>query len=125
MSIPRLEMEGGRLVARRGPSPKPKRAGRKPDAERAESEPWRRDGYGAAYRAQRQLCIERARGRCQACGKLVAAKRRDGTWTVRGGETHHERPLRAGGAGGRLALLCTSCHRRADAALRRGEGSES
>ena len=93
------------------------------DAKRRPLEPWRRGGYGSEYRAERQECIDRAHGRCECCGRQVARRNRDGSWTVTGGQTHHERPLRDGGGEGRprLRLLCTSCHARADALLRAKE----
>ena len=130
MGIPRLVPDGARARKVAGPAP---RAGAprtyRSEAERSAREPWRARGYGRAYRAERQACIERARGRCERCGREVAFKdARTGRWTVRGGETHHTVPLAEGGRG-RLALLCVPCHRAADAAARdarrrRGGGSE-
>ena len=116
MVIPRLDPDG---VARYGSRPR-KSAPRKykSEAERRKAEPWRRNGYGQEYRARREVAIEAARGRCQACGRIVAIRTPNG-WRMRGGEVHHVRPLAEGGHGGELMLLCVRCHRAADAKLRR------
>ena len=110
--IPRLEPPYKRSTPR-----KPPRRYRS-ESERRRSEPWRRSGYGAEYRARRQAVIEAARGRCQRCGRAVAVRTSDG-WRMNGGEVHHVRPLAEGGHDGDLVLLCVRCHRAADAALRR------
>ena len=106
--IPRLEPPGKR--------DKPPRK-YKPEAERLKAEPWRRSGYGAAYRSRRREAIERTGGRCARCGRSVAILTAEG-WKMRGGEVHHVRPLAEGGSEGELVLLCVKCHRYADAKLR-------
>ena len=116
MAIPRLDPDG---VARYGRRPR-KSAPRnyKPEAVRRKSEPWRKDGYGHAYRVRRQAAIEAAGGLCQRCGRPVAVRTPNG-WRMKGGEVHHVRPLAEGGRDGVLVLLCISCHRLVDAELRR------
>ena len=106
--IPRLEPPG-----KRGKPPRKY----KPEAIRRKAEPWRRSGYGAAFRARRQKAIERTGGKCARCGRPVAIQTPDG-WRMKGGEVHHVRPLAEGGHDGGLVLLCISCHRIADSRLR-------
>ena len=118
--IPRLEPDGMHARVVRGPAPKSQRPREyRTNAQRSVAEPWRANGYGSEYRRARVRCIERARGRCEACGRTVATLGADGRWRMRGGEVHHVVPLAEGGDATRLALLCVSCHRKADAALRR------
>ena len=122
LRIPVLEPDGhggARVRTERKPSgPRVHRRGE--GAERLVSEPWRRTGYGAGYRDARQICIERAGGRCERCGLVVAVKR-VGRWACTTGQTHHRVPLRGGGPSSaeNLVLLCPSCHAKADARLRR------
>ena len=89
-------------------------------ADRSESEPWRKGGYGSDYRKARREVIERCGGRCQICGAKVAVKHGE-VWRMQGGEVHHIKPLCEGGGSdaGNLALLCIPCHRRVDAGRRR------
>jgi len=119
LRIPRLEPTGTRAKLRAWDKPRPAARYTADDSERSEREPWRRTGYGRAHRAERQRVAARQGGRCAYCGRVCAVF--DGEkW--RGGELHHETPLRRGGeSNGRRVLLCTSCHRKADAALRRRE----
>lgn len=126
LRIPRLVPDGTRCkVVTEAAAPK--RRGRKPDAERLASEPWRADGYGAEYRKARQEVMERQRGRCAVTGEQVAVKS-GGTWRIvqPGAGVHHRTALgEDGGADpANLVLLSASAHARADAARRRGEGSE-
>ena len=84
--IPSLEPDGIRSVAVRGHRPRDKTPRRyRPESERLAAEPWRSSGYGQEYRRARELCIDRARGRCERCGRTVAVKSR-GKWKVEGGE---------------------------------------
>ena len=121
LRIPRLEPSGTRAYLRAYEKP---RTSSTPysvdDRGRKQREPWRKDGYGRAYREERQRVIQRQQGRCADCGRQVATWK-DGRWT--GGEVHHEKPLRAGGGheAGNLVLLCPACHHRRDAARRRRE----
>ena len=124
LRIPVLEPDGrGGARIRTEAKPAQPRRPRTPDEERRRrtAEPWRGSGYGHAYRTERQRCIEEARGRCKDCGRVVARRNRDGTWSCTVGQTHHEEPLRDGGKG-RLVLLCPSCHARREALLRRSRG---
>lgn len=117
--IPSLEPDGIRSVAVRGHRPRDKTPRRyRPESERLAAEPWRSSGYGQEYRRARELCIDRARGRCERCGRTVAVKSR-GKWRVERGEVHHEVPLAEGGGCETLRLLCIPCHRAVDAELRR------
>lgn len=97
-------------------------AGRCPARNRS-SEPWRAAYRDPAWERARQDVIERQHGRCASCGCTCAEWTGD-RWSTRGlgGEVHHIVPLREGGsnAPGNLALLCTRCHRAADAARRSG-----
>ena len=126
LRIPVLEPDGhggARIRTERRPTgPRVHRKGE--DAVRAPAEPWRRSGYGKGYRSARQLACERAQGRCERCGRVVAAKRADGRWTMLGGQVHHVVPLRHGGTEdpANLRLLCPSCHAGADAQIRRRKG---
>ena len=87
------------------------------------AEPWRREYRDREYIRNRQAAIGRQRGRCADCGR-VCAEYVGGEWRTRrlGGEVDHIVPLAQGGTSeaGNLALRCRSCHRRADAARRRG-----
>ena len=121
MAIKRLEMHGAgaRIVE---PGAKRKRENRKPDSERLAAEPWRADGYGHAYRRNRQAVIERQRGRCAVTGKVVAEKK-GGTWRITepGAGVHHKVPLSDGGTDdpSNLVLLSASAHAIVDAERRR------
>lgn len=120
LRIPRLEPSGTRAYLRAFDKPRPSTPYSIDESQRREREPWRRDGYGRAYRAERQRVIQAQHGRCKDCGRQVATWK-DGRWS--GGEVHHERPLRDGGGheAGNLVLLCPACHHRRDAARRRRE----
>ena len=92
------------------------------DAERRRAEPWRASYRDPEYARNRQLAIERQRGRCKDCGRTCAEWDGRGWRTGRlGGEVDHEVPLARGGTNdaSNLALRCLHCHRRADAARRR------
>ena len=101
---------------------KRKRANRKSDADRLESEPWRAGGYGSAYRRNRQEVIERQKGRCAVTGKVVAEKS-GGTWRITepGAGVHHKVALSEGGTEdiANLVLLSASAHALVDARRRR------
>lgn len=118
--IPRLVPDGSGARVATEP-PRRKREGRRADSERLDSEPWRRGGYGLAYRKARQLVMERQRGRCAGCGRVVAEKGRDGWRSTLGGQVHHRTPLAEGGTDdpANLVLLCPSCHALEDARRRR------
>jgi len=94
------------------------------DAQRKAREPWRSSYRDREYIANRQVVIERQRGRCKDCGR--AAARWDGSkWVTKGmGEVDHEIPLAQGGTNEawNLALRCLHCHRRADADRRGRRG---
>lgn len=125
LRIPVLEPDGhGGAKVRTEYAPSAPRRQRTRDEERARGrvEPWRRTGYSGPYRAERQECIARAGGRCEGCGRVVAKRNRDGSWSTTIGQTHHTVPLREGGMGGPLQLLCPSCHAKADAVLRKKHG---
>lgn len=127
LRIPVLEPDGhggARIRTERRPSGPRRQRTRGEEEARGSGEPWRRTGYGQGYRSARQECIERAGGRCERCGRLVAIKRADGTWRMLGGQTHHRVPLRDGGGDGpgNLQLLCASCHAGVDAQIRRRKG---
>lgn len=87
------------------------------DALRKATEPWRESYRVKEYERNRQLAIERQRGRCKDCGRVCAALE-GGRWRTRGhgGEVDHEVPLADGGTNdaSNLALRCLSCHRKAD-----------
>ena len=91
------------------------------DARRKAREPWRQSYHDPEYARNRQVAIERQRGRCKDCGR-PAAKWDGVRWLTMGmGEVDHEVPLARGGTNdaSNLALRCLHCHRRADAARRR------
>lgn len=102
--------------------PRPKRAPTEGDRTRTVREPWRREYSSARYQAARQLVIERARGRCEDCGKVCAWH--DGSkWRTAGmgGEVDHEKALCEGGGSApeNMTLRCKSCHAKRDAKRRR------
>ena len=104
------------------PVAKRKRGNRRPDAERLAAEPWRKTGYGHAYRSARQLVIERQRGRCAVTGKAVAEKV-GGTWRITepGAGVHHKVALSEGGTDdpSNLVLLSASAHALVDSKRRK------
>lgn len=124
--IPSLEPHGtGAVISTE--YPERKRTDRRPDAEREDTEPWR--GYAYAdreWRASRITAIERTRGHCARCGRVVATRDSRGRWRCRGGQVHHVTPLHDGGGSdaGNAELLCTRCHAAADAAIRGERGRE-
>lgn len=124
MALRRLEPAGRRCAPVAGKE-KRKRTGRRPDAERLRSEPWRAKGYGHAYRSARQAVIERQRGRCAVTGKVVAEKR-GGAWRITepGAGVHHVVALADGGGDdpSNLVLLSASAHAIIDAERRRRSG---
>lgn len=126
LRIPRLVPDGTRCRVVTEAQPRT-RQGRRPDAERLVSEPWRADGYGSAYRKARQSVMERQGGRCVVTGEQVAVKR-DGVWCIvqPGAGVHHRVALCDGGTDdpANLVLLSASAHARIDADRRRGEGSQ-
>lgn len=125
MAIRKLEMHGAGAMIVPGGRGKRKRENRKPDAQRVEAEPWRRDGYGHSYRRARQLVIERQKGRCAVTGKVVAEKA-GGTWRIvePGAGVHHRVALSEGGTDdpSNLVLLSASAHAAVDAERRRRAG---
>lgn len=65
----------------------------------------------AEYRRARRQALERTKGKCARCGKVIA--RRDGHgWRMLEGGVHHIRTLRDGGGHqqSNLAPLCDDCH---------------
>lgn len=114
LHIPVLEPDGhGGARVRTGRKPRGPRVHTKgEDVVRLASEPWRAVGYGHVYRQARQLCMERANGQCERCGRIVAVKTPKG-WRSTTGQTHHAVPLRDGGTcnPSGMVLLCPSCHR--------------
>ena len=120
LRIPKLVPHGAHAKVITHVQPRP-RTNRRSDAERLKNEPWRANGYGAEYRSERQKVIEAQQGRCKDCGKPVAVKKPDGTWSCSlGGQVHHIKSLSEGGhsRATNLVLLCPSCHYKRDA-LRR------
>lgn len=109
--------EGRRCPCR----PRPKRRPTPGDATRSQREPWRANYSDPEYRRNRQLAIARTNGRCTYCSRQCAVLFRE--WVTKGmdGEVHHKIPLCDGGTNdaSNLELVCTSCHRRLDAARRR------
>lgn len=123
LRIPKLVPQGAHAKVVTHVQPRP-RSNRRSDRERLDAEPWRAKGYGGQYRSQRQKVIERQCGRCKDCGKQVATKQADGTWSCSlGGQVHHKVPLSEGGGHGasNLVLLCPSCHYKRDAKRRRSQ----
>lgn len=111
--------EGDRCPCR----PKGKRKPTANDLTRAEREPWRKRYSTEEYRKARQVAIDRQRGRCADCGKVVAYQD-EGQWRTAGmgGELHHVKALCEGGLDvpSNLVLLCKSCHKKRDDARRKG-----
>lgn len=124
LRIPRLEPLGTRAVLRTHEAPrKHSNADSRTHAQRLVNEPWRKDGYGAKYRRNRQAVIERQKGRCADCGKVVATKH-NGVWkSTKGGQVHHVKALCDGGSSSadNGVLLCPHCHALRDAARRRAQ----
>ena len=123
LRIPRLEPSGTRAKLRAWDRPREGRPYSADDSRRMEREPWRRRGYGAEYRRNRQAALDRTGGRCASCGRQIASRDAGGRWRMDGGEVHHAVPLRDGGAASaaNLVPLCIKCHKQADTALRRRE----
>lgn len=123
LRIPKLVPRGSHAQVVTHTQPRP-RTSRRSDKERLTNEPWRAKGYDRKYRSQRQIVIEKQQGRCKDCGKQVATKQDDGTWSCSlGGQVHHDKPLSAGGSSraSNLVLLCPSCHYKRDALRRARE----
>lgn len=126
LRVPKLVVRGARAEVVTHEPTRP-RVGRRPDAERLAGEPWRKAGYGSAYRKARQRAIASQGGRCADCGRQVAERRPDGSWSCSGGgQVHHERALAEGGGhdAANLVLLCPSCHAKRDEARRRAAKRE-
>lgn len=94
------------------------------DKTRGNREPWRKLYSTRAFRAARQIVIERQRGRCADCGK-VCATFDEKIWHTAGygGEVDHVHALCDGGTNApeNLVLRCKSCHAKRDAKRRREE----
>ncbi len=111
-------MSAGGPCPRCGGAPRPRlQAPSPPESERTARFAYRRHYASAAYRRNRALALERAQGRCEACGVSLA---RD--W-----QCDHIRPLRDGGSDelANLQALCPRCasrKTRADRARRRLKG---
>lgn len=97
---------------------------REQEASRSASHPERSRYSSKAYREARQAALSRTQGRCASCGARIATWR-SGRWVMlpgRGG-CHHSTPMRSGGSdsAANLVPLCSRCHNRLDAELRRSD----
>ena len=110
LKVPAIRLDGMRAEVRTHEQP-----GRRSSPADRSAEPWRGAYRTREYQEARQACIERARGRCERCGRVGAVRRQDGTWrTFAGFGCHHTVRLADGGEGAPLAFLCRPCHWEAD-----------
>ena len=65
----------------------------------------------AEYKRNRRRALDRTKGKCARCGKVIAIWER-GSWRMLEGGVHHIKTLRDGGGHqqANLAPLCDACH---------------
>lgn len=68
----------------------------RPQAERVQAAPWRKEYSSAEYQRNRQLALDLTDGRCSRTGKIIAIKK-NGRWYMQGGSVNHKVPLSDGG----------------------------
>lgn len=92
------------------------------EAARKRSIPSRARYNSDGYKRSCQLVLKLTGGLCASCGKRIADNV-GGKWVFRrgAGGCHHIKPMRSGGTdtSSNLVPLCSRCHNRLDAELRR------